>query len=80
MAVMLGDYGTDDMAWLIEHSGRPDAVKVETRGKTRLIPVARFDNRKDKTTFVRGDRAAWKPENVQALHSGLAGALAKLAG
>jgi len=42
--------------------------------------VVRFDNRKDKTTFVRGDRAAWKPEDVAALHSGLAGALAKLAG
>lgn len=80
MAVMLGDYGTDDMAWLIEHSGRPDTVKVETRGKTHMIPIARFDNRKDKTTFVRADRAVWKPEDVAALHSGLAGALAKLGG
>jgi hypothetical protein len=79
MAVMLGDYGTDDMAWLIEHSGRPDTVTVETRGRSHHLPVARFDNRKDKTTFVRADRASWKPEDVKALHSGLSDALGRLA-
>ena len=80
MAVMLGDYGTDDMAWLIEHSGRPDCVKITSRGKQHLIPVARFDNREDKTTFVRGERSRWKPGDIQALHSGLAEALARLSG
>lgn len=78
-AVMYGDYGCDDMEWLIQHSDRPDAVRVETRGKTFHLPVARFDNRVDKTTFVRADRAAWKPADVAALHLGLAGALEKLA-
>jgi hypothetical protein len=38
-----------------------------------------FDNRKDKTTFVRVDRAEWKPDDVAALHGGLSEALAKLA-
>ncbi len=79
MAVMLGDYGTDDIAWLIERSGRPDTVQVETRGQTYFIPIARFDNRKDKTTFVRSDPAKWKPEDVRALHSGLSEALGRLA-
>lgn len=79
MAVMLGDYGTDDMEWLIANSGRADTVKVEARGKSWNIPVAAFDNRVDKTTFVRNDKSAWKPEQVQALHSGLAGGLEKLA-
>ena len=78
MAVMLGDYGCDDMEWLIQHSDRPDTVKLEVRGSTRYLPVARFDNRKDKTTFVRADRAGWKAEDVAALHAGLAGALARL--
>ena len=80
MAVMLGDYGTDDMSWLIENSGQPDSIKINARGKSYFIPVARFDNRIDKSTFVRAEKAAWKAEDVKALHSGLAGALEKLAG
>ncbi len=79
MTVMLGDYGCDDMEWLIQHSDRPDTVKLESRGRTHHLPVARFDNRKDKTTFVRADKAKWKPEDVAALHSGLGGALERLA-
>lgn len=79
MAVMLGDYGTDDMAWLIEHSDVPGTVRVESRGRVHHLPVERFDNRVDKTSFVRADRAAWRPEQVTALHAGLAGALTRLA-
>jgi hypothetical protein len=78
-AVMLGDYGCDDMEWLIQHSDRPDTVRIETRGAAYHLPVARFDNRVDKTTFVRADRAAWKPDDVRRLHAGLAEALARLA-
>jgi hypothetical protein len=79
MAVMLGDYGCDDMEWLIQRSDRPDTVRVETRGNVFHLPVARFDNRVDKTTFVRGDRGAWKPDEIAALHSGLAEAFGRLA-
>ena len=78
-AVMYGDYGCDDMEWLIRESDRPATVRIETRGKTFHIPVARFDNRVDKTTFVRADPAQWKPADVAALHAGLQGAFEKLA-
>jgi hypothetical protein len=78
MAVMLGDYGCDDMEWLIQHSDRPDTVRVETRGRTYHLPIARFDNRQDKTTFVRADRSAWQPADVKALHEGLADAFVRL--
>jgi hypothetical protein len=78
MAVMLGDYGVDDMSWLIEHADHPDTVKVETCGRTFHLPVARFDNRTDKTTFVRNDRAQWKPEQIAAIDAGLRGALEQL--
>ncbi len=78
MAVMLGDYGCDDMEWLLEHSDRPDTVKVEAHGRTWRLPVARFDNRTDKTTFVRADRAQWQAADVRALHGGLAEAFARL--
>jgi hypothetical protein len=78
MAVMLGDYGCDDMAWLLEQSDRPDTVRVEAYGRAWYLPVARFDNRSDKTTFVRADRSQWKDADVRALHEGLAGACGRL--
>jgi hypothetical protein len=77
--VMFGDYGCDDMDWLIRSSGRPDTVRIEARGKLYYLPVARFDNRVDKTTFVRADRATWKPADVEALHAGLKKAFERLA-
>jgi hypothetical protein len=77
--VMLNEYGCDDMEHLIEQSDRPDTVRVETRGKVYYLPVARFDNRVDKTTFVRDDPPAWKPEDVEALHEGLKEALGRIA-
>jgi hypothetical protein len=79
MPVMMGDYGCDDMEWLIAHAEQPDTVKIETRGRTFHLPIARFDNRVDKTTFVRADTTAWKAPDVEALHAGLAGALGNLA-
>jgi hypothetical protein len=78
MAVMLGDYGCDDMDWLIRQSDRPDTVRVEAHGKHFHLPVARFDNRVDKTTFVRADRSQWRPGQIAALHGGLAAACEKL--
>jgi hypothetical protein len=66
------------MAWLIEQSGRPDTVRVETRGQTYLLPLGRFDNRVDKTTFARADREAWKPADVAALRAGIKEALDRL--
>jgi len=80
MAVMLGDYGCDDMEWLIQHSDRPDTLKIETRGASFHLPVARLDNRVDKTTFVRAEPSAWKKEDVKALHEGLAEAFGRLSG
>ncbi len=78
MAVMLGDYGCDDMAWLIDQSGRADTLRIEARGTPRELAVARFDNRVDKTSFVRADRAQWVPADVRALHEGLAESLGRL--
>ena len=42
------------------------------------MPVARLDNRRDLTTFVRGESAQWKPEDARALHAGLADAFRRL--
>jgi hypothetical protein len=77
--VMLNDYGCDDMDWLEENSPKPGTVTVESQGKTFHLPVARFDNRVDKTTFIRDDPATWKKADVDAVHSGLKKALDRLA-
>ncbi|MFO7653673.1 MAG: hypothetical protein R6X25_07590, partial [Candidatus Krumholzibacteriia bacterium] len=70
-AVMYGDYGCDDFNWLLEQSDVPDTVRVEKDGRSYHLPVGRFDNRADLTTFVREDQERWSPEHVQALHGGL---------
>ena len=75
LQVMLGDYGTDDMGWLEETSGRECCVTVETRGRRFHLPVARFDNREDKTSFLRDDPAAWELAAVAAVHEGLRDAI-----
>ncbi len=89
--VMLGEYGCDDMEYLISTSGKPDTVKiqravvVEKDGERRYelrtwnLPVARFDNREDLTSFVRLPRDQWPPAEQKALHDGLKAAFATLA-
>ncbi len=87
MEVMLGQYGTDDMAYLMEQSDRPGTIRVERtiqegdRYSTRVyhLPVARFDNRRDLTTFIREDQKLWNPADVQAIHGGLKQAFDQLA-
>lgn len=77
--VMLNDYGTDDMDWLEAHAARPGTVAVRAHGRSFDLPIARFDNRVDKTSFIRKNPAAWKPDEVRAVHEGLARALERLA-
>ena len=79
MEVMLGDYGCDDIDHLISKSGKANTVLVEAHGKTYNLPIGRFDNRVDKTSFIRDDRADWKEEDVKALHAGLKVAFDELA-
>lgn len=69
--VMYKDYGCDDMDWLREHSERPGTITVSAGGVTYHLPFARFDNRVDKTSFLRNDVKDWKPEEVAAVHAGL---------
>src|SRR5262249_27672064 len=77
--VMLHDYGTDDIDWLEATSKRPGTIAFEVRQRTVHVPVARFDNRVDKTSFVRLPQKEWTADEIRALHEGLAGALSKLA-
>jgi hypothetical protein len=76
--VMMNDYGCDDMDWLEQNAQKPGTVTIEAWGKTYHLPIARFDNRVDKTSFIRKDPSEWKPDEVKAVHEGLKGALTKL--
>ena len=91
MEVMLSQYGCDDMEYLIQQSDKPNTVRVERlvtetqptgervyRNRVFHLPAARFDNRKDKTTFVRVPRAEWKADDISDLHNGLGDAYARL--
>ncbi len=72
--VMLGDYGTCDLGWLLEQSDKPNTVRIEAAGRTFHLPVGRFDNRVDRTSFIRDAPEDWSDEDVAALHDGLAAA------
>ncbi|HEY3452523.1 MAG TPA: hypothetical protein VGK67_39630 [Myxococcales bacterium] len=71
MAVMMNEYGCDDVEYLMKQSDKPDTVKVVSHGKTWKLPIGRFDNRKDLTTFAREPVASWKKEDVESLAAGM---------
>jgi len=76
LEVMLGDYGCDDIDHLMSLSDRPGTILVEAHGTTRYLPIGRFDNRVDKTTFLRGD--VWPADKVEAVHDELKRAMGPL--
>lgn len=67
--VMLRAYGCDDIDYLIKSSDKPGFVKVQTAGSVVYVPIAKFDNRGDKTSFIRNSE--WKPEETKALRDGI---------
>ena len=64
MAVMLGEYGCDDMEYLIHTAEVKDTVTVRAHGQTYHVPIGVFDNRVDKTSFLRGEPDTWDAEKV----------------
>ena len=76
--VMRNDYGRDDMEWLLERSDRPGTVRVEAHGRVFHLPAARFDNRTDLTSFLRGEPQDWPESAVAQLREGLRAALDRI--
>lgn len=79
MAVMLGEYGCDDIDHLLSQSDKPNTIRVAAHGETFELALGRFDNRVDKTSFIRKDRADWGDDEVKAIHDGLKEAFDALA-
>lgn len=69
--VMLKDYGCDDIEYLMENSDVPGTIRIEKDGDVYHLPIARFDNRVDLTTFVRDEPETWPEDQRAKLHSGL---------
>ncbi len=78
--VMLNDYGCDDMDWLEQNSGKPGTLEIKAHDRSFQLPIGRFDNRVDKTSFVREEPKDWAPEAVSALHAGLKAGFDKIVG
>ena len=78
MSVMLNDYGCDDMKYLEEHSDVKDTITVQAHGKTYHLPIGSFDNRVDRTTFLRGDPKQWDAQKVKDITESIKGATDKI--
>jgi len=77
-SVMLGEYARDDMSRLIEEGGHGDLIVIPAHGMHHHLPVAVLDNRRDLTTFVRGDPKDWPADKALVLHTALREALRPL--
>ena len=71
LPVMLGNYGCDDMPYLMERSDVKDTVAVEAYGRIYHVPIGVFDNRVDKTSFLRGEPSEWDSAKVEEVTKGI---------
>lgn len=71
MAVMLGDYGCDDIMYLAANSDIPGTLAVNVRGKTYHLPLGVFDNRADKTSFLRESPDKWDEARLREVTGAL---------
>jgi len=74
--VMMKDYGCDDLDYLLSISDKQGCVAVRRGDRVFHLPTEKFDNRKDKTSFVRND--TWKEEERAGLFNGLSEAASSL--
>ena len=71
IAVMLGDYGCADMDWLETNSRVEGTVSIDAHGEMYDLPIGRFDNRIDETSFIREEPSEWAASDVNSVHQGL---------
>ena len=66
-AVMIEEYGCDDMDWLVANARKDGTVPIQAHGQQYDLPTGRFDNRVDKTSFISAEPKDWAAENVKAV-------------
>ncbi|MBQ1826694.1 MAG: hypothetical protein II126_01870 [Erysipelotrichaceae bacterium] len=77
-AVMMYDYGCDDILYLKETSDIEDTLKIEAWGNTYHLPVGVFDNREDLTTQFRDSKETWDKEAVDKAVKAISDATARM--
>lgn len=76
--VMLNDYGCDDMFYLAEKSEVEGTITVNKNGRKIHVPFAYFDNRIDKTSFLRDDVSKWDKDKVKDIRDSIKSATDRL--
>ncbi len=76
--VMQREYGIDDMEWLRDNSNIDDTIMITKGSRIFYIPVAFFDNRVDKTTFLRQEKNLWDENKIEVVSRLLKVAFQKL--
>lgn len=71
MEVMIKEYGVDDIFWLKKVSERSNTVTITKGSKKFFIPVGIFDNRSDRTTFLRSDPRSWDKNKLEEIKQAL---------
>ena len=66
-AVMIEEYGCDDMDWLVANARKDGTVPIQAHGQQYDLPTGRFDNRVDKTSFISAEPKDWAAEDVKAV-------------
>lgn len=69
--VLMNDYGCDDLIYLSEISDKDNTIKVENWNDNYYLPVGVFDNRQDRTSFLREDYHLWKQDDIDYVVNGL---------
>ncbi len=74
-SVMRGDYGIDDLMWLLAEGGGSFVI-TERQDQRYALPTGVFDNRGDLTSFLRNEPEEWSRFELQQLHQELVNATA----
>jgi len=77
---MVGEYGTDDVDYLLTTSEKKNCFTIVREGKKHFVRVGRFDNREDMTSSFRKPQKDWTEEEISRMHSGMKKAFDALLG
>lgn len=78
--VMLKDYGCDDIEYLSSVSDIPGTLSLKAYDRVWHLPIGIFDNRQDKTSFLREAPDQWDPALVEEFSAAIRQATDTMAG
>ena len=67
LTVRRNEYGVDDREYLRNSSEVKNTITIISQGKKFHLPIGVFDNRVDRTSFLRQDSKDWEKSEVDAV-------------